>query len=67
MATKKKAEKYVVRPTAPWTRAFPDERNRFIEEARELLASYLYCKHKDETDYRVMDKATRKFLRETKP
>lgn len=54
------------RQSADWHYAYPDDRNRLIEEARELIHGYLYCADKGEGDYKLLDKAARKWLRETK-
>lgn len=54
------------RPFPPWMYQLPDDRNRLIEEARELIAAYLYCRNKNENDYKAMDKSARRWLKETK-
>lgn len=55
------------RTKADWFYAYPDDRNRLIEEAREIVHGYLFCRNKDEGDYKTLDKAARRWLKETKP
>ena len=73
MSLKKKKPAALTEPAkAPWVgwkHAYPDDRNRLIEEARELIGDTFNAFRK----YGITDatgtwmKQARKFLRETKP
>lgn len=58
------------RNKADWFYAYPDERNRLIEEARELIAALVrLLKYEDVDDdsMRRITKLSRRWLKETKP
>lgn len=52
------------RQKADWWYSYPDDRNRLIEEAREIIAAYLKC---NGGDLKLTVKAARRWLKETKP
>lgn len=56
------------RTKADWWYAYPDDRNRLIEEARELLAvAAKESKMRDYAGYPEWSRAARRWLKETKP
>jgi hypothetical protein len=50
-----------------WKRAYPDERNEFLTDARALIGTMLRAPKETAADNKLWMREARKFMRETKP